>query len=1376
MGKKLLIVLLCLVMVFLETTPMAMAAGIPIYKDGVFYQDGKVIAIDDPPASKEKTFVIQESVNGKTVTEIEDGALWGLPTNPFSILIPDSVTKINDPGWGDELDHVTVIANDGSGGARYAAENDMKRITPEQNQKRLDAQTFNNKTITVYYNDKHSFRAEAEENEYVLADKKVSVVLEEYDAATGGTKNKNITLTDGSATVKGSNAAVLKITREDYRSITVNFKDLAEEDNNYYLEPLSEEVIVNGVYVTFTDENGKEARYDIYHHKYVVDQYDSRTATYSFDIDWGEQTPGSVKLSQTGKELAFDMSTKRLSCVFGEHFDVGEDICLVVTTASGKVFKNNLSVSGYDNLDGLKLDFTSGVKFTLPDKIPFVGGRDMGLDLGGFPLAVSVDDGKVSVSVGLVGGSIEYEDKHVGNKKPGKKPQIEGLIGDLKEDLADAKKDAKRIKKLFTEKKYRDYLKRKPAAFGATGEAAVMGYIEAVIRPDGSMRISDSMIIVQLEGKLEWNGPIPNPWVPAYWEVYIKGDLNGEVSVAKVVQIALNDSGKNPFKPIGSLSFEPALGGGVGLGVADLLSAGGGLEGGTKIAFTWKTQNWHYKWTGRLSVYAKAKALFWEWNKTWTVAQGTWKENTIPYDKAKSSAAAAVALQEVYDPQQGAELAALYDPGAYRLDDQSYLNEPGDFNSVQLMGDDAYEVFLTNVYEAPEAQLVQLDNGTQLMVWLGGVAERESPNKTAIYWSMCPAGGDWTTPQIVDQDDYADFAPVLTASGNTAWLVWQNANQVFDAGTVTAEDAAAGMDLWGACFNGETFEDVQALCTNGIYDYSPAAAAEGDACVVYWLQSASNVMTGVADDAVVMSAAYENGRWSDAEAVFDGADAGLIIGLAAGMTEDGTSRYALTVDTDGDALTTTDMELWVDGEQATDNELLDSAPIFVNGTLYWFRNGTVIGEDDTVLLPDGVTLDTDRFTILADETGRLVVLYCVESGALSELYGVFYDPDRGTASQPVALTEFGEHVTSESGIYTADGLTLAAAVTAVTGEISGDEEGTENGVLPFGQTDLTLVRYTETSELSIDHVSFNKALLVPNTNYTVSVTVMNTGAKPADAFDVVLWDTPGNMPESIWGDTNSKVADIRVLEPLAGGDTTTVELTFCLPETYEGDYDLTLTPCTDVDVYDETAIRANAVETQVVTFNSGDLIMDAESAWGEGRVPVVTGTISNAGKAGYENLPVSLYAVYEDGEEELLDSKNVSVEAKSYAVVTFPLEKLAVDQYRLVIEEQDDEINHANNSDFCVFLQEGSLLAEQVKFTDEGVTATVQILLSESEEDAAEYLFAASYDGNGKMGAIMRYAVTGNGAYDISLADSQAQALKLFLMDDQFQPIEQTAY
>ena len=281
----------------------------------------------------------------------------------------------------------------------------------------------------------------------------------------------------------------------------------------------------------------------------------------------------------------------------------------------------------------------------------------------------------------------------------------------------------------------------------------------------------------------------------------------------------MNDTAKN-FMPNGSIGGSVTLSGGVGLGASGVAGVSGGIDGKLGINYDIYQRKQNYlAITGSIGAYAKAFVGPFEYKKPFNFAQGTiWD---YPSTKAKTFS--------LFSEE------SIYNTAEYELIDRSYAENPSEFmandTGIRLFSAEAqnkYEQILkTNIYTYSEPQLVELENGNMLAVWLDDDATRNAINRTSLYYSYYD--GTWSQPQAVNDDRTADFAPYLTKIDNKARLVWVNTKNEFE-NNAEISDVCAAWEICNAEFNNTTkqFENINSITSNNDTDMMPTIFGDNE--------------------------------------------------------------------------------------------------------------------------------------------------------------------------------------------------------------------------------------------------------------------------------------------------------------------------------------------------------------------------------------------------------------------------------------------------------------------------------------------------------------------------------------------------------------------
>lgn len=389
-----------------ENWPELYAEDRPVYKDHILYgqRSGTVLQLENYNARGEKRYVIQSSVNGVPVRKIEDAILWGVEGDA-TILIPDSVTdfaswnELTGAGYAGAFSgKATIVCSENSAAHNYAKTNNLPTMTRQEDQQRIDSTSFSKKVLTVLYNKPKNqwVQDNRESNNYVAADDKVLVMVVEP------TLSKKVTLDkSGSATISASAAAKIRVEREGYIAQELAFKEMEadlKKDTKVYLEEKNE-MYIKSVVAHHKEDDGTVTKMDAYHSSYLVDRLSDDPTTLEAEVEWGTHGEGTIQLWQDGSTVSFNGNT--LTYVLKQQFDVANSIYIVATANDGTSVKKKLKIEASDLvLDGLELDFLSHT-LTLPNKIPWVGGESVGIDLGKLPCDICIENGKAYIVVGF---------------------------------------------------------------------------------------------------------------------------------------------------------------------------------------------------------------------------------------------------------------------------------------------------------------------------------------------------------------------------------------------------------------------------------------------------------------------------------------------------------------------------------------------------------------------------------------------------------------------------------------------------------------------------------------------------------------------------------------------------------------------------------------------------------------------------------------------------------------------------------------------------------------------------------------------------------------------------------------------------------------
>ena len=276
------------------------------------------------------------------------------------------------------------------------------------------------------------------------------------------------------------------------------------------------------------------------------------------------------------------------------------------------------------------------------------------------------------------------------------------------------------------------------------------------------------------------NAPLP----PAPY-IFFKLSFNCDAK-AGFTLVSVEDTGKTTYGlSKATVEVAPNLKGTLNLGVDKLASVGGGLKGELQtkleIPFESFSEGVEAKLNG--SFVISLKLLGFEFS------------NDFPFGS-----------MQIY-PSERARQSILAQGD---MEDFILISRPETDQKSRKMSRSEFIYQKENTYSDNTPQLVQLTDGSWLMVWVDAVPEREDNDMTAIYYTLSSDGRNWSEPSIVYDDKTGDFMPSLSLAGDgTPVLVWQNSGQTYGDMELDLESRAKDIEISAAVFDisAGTFSD-----------------------------------------------------------------------------------------------------------------------------------------------------------------------------------------------------------------------------------------------------------------------------------------------------------------------------------------------------------------------------------------------------------------------------------------------------------------------------------------------------------------------------------------------------------------------------------------
>lgn len=163
----------------------------------------------------------------------------------------------------------------------------------------------------------------------------------------------------------------------------------------------------------------------------------------------------------------------------------------------------------------------------------------------------------------------------------------------------------------------------------------------------------------------------------------------------------------------------------------------------------------------------------------------------------------------------------------------------GDTKQVgsEVQKENGYEVLISDAPERTKPQVLCLNDGRKLLVYIGTSHDRELDiNKHCLYYSVYD-GTQWSEAQVVENDGTADATPSVAVYGDKVIVAWADATREFTKSEVENghyKDILADFDISASIFDPSTstFGDVMKISNDSenynerFLDYAPIISAD----------------------------------------------------------------------------------------------------------------------------------------------------------------------------------------------------------------------------------------------------------------------------------------------------------------------------------------------------------------------------------------------------------------------------------------------------------------------------------------------------------------------------------------------------------------------
>lgn len=619
------------------------------------------------------------------------------------------------------------------------------------------------------------------------------------------------------------------------------------------------------------------------------------------------------------------------------------------------------------------------------------------------------------------------------------------------------------------------------------------------------------------------------------------------------------------------------------------LKAGAYIGGMPRIVFEVPPNPWYFKELGA-RLYAGAKLVIYKWEQRFEAAIDCFCRIGCRCQSKDSVQAAAAASQ-----------------GNWQLAPRDYVTADyaafvGNRSAERLRGPRAAPQvtdelpIIGNVFPQAEPALALRADGQQLLLWVHDDPTKPNGQGEEILFSRWD-GGLWSVPAAITDDRNEDFAPqVAFDSAGGAIAVWERSKLILPISPTLDITFTQSIEIAYSRWDG-THWSVPALLTNdSLMDFGPALARAGDGRVMaLWQTSDADLLTGDATHPISLTYAIWNGAAWSAPAVTLGNITGIFdVALAYRGPQ---AAIVLSRDTDGDAATSTDKELfyaewdgtrWGSLIRLTNNTAPDLAPqvaydaagqvmiVWLQGDRLVYQRGWSAAA--LPLWPDGDVVYANYRLAQDPQAGHLALIYQGLADTGTDISYTIFDAARGLWSLPSSLTHDRALEDALVPVFAADGALWMTYVKTETVyetrqvEIDG-ETITFDGVPAPGRSDLYLLRHLLAPDLALDKdaIALSAPNPVPGQRVVISATVRNAGDLAVTGGMVQFYDgQPGQGGVPIG-------ASQALTSPLRAGMTDTVSVAWIVPAALRShDLWVVADPLAAVAESDETNNQAQA--------------------------------------------------------------------------------------------------------------------------------------------------------------------------------------------------------
>jgi hypothetical protein len=610
---------------------------------------------------------------------------------------------------------------------------------------------------------------------------------------------------------------------------------------------------------------------------------------------------------------------------------------------------------------------------------------------------------------------------------------------------------------------------------------------------------------------------------------------------------------------------------------------------------------------------------------------------------------------------------------------------------------------LQNVFPRSRQALAE-SNGKLMLAYVRDIGAQNPIHFTQIFYTYYN-GTSWTAPGAVAADPRGQTAPQIKVDGKGNFVAtWTRVKDFTFDGVGGLDAQSTLMELVSSTWNAQNGEwsDAVALTENDVLDHEAVLSGpldDGDLMLTWTQNSASQLVATPQAPDTVMTA-----RWDAASQSWSPV-ASIISGLSHVTSSDFSASgnkavYVYTADADGNTEDASDAELysiswngsvWGAPVRLTNNDVADrNARVIVkpDGEVYviWQSDESMVMDRNFSGTPGTVREDaTDGgfsdFALACGTNGNLIVLWRQQLDGNFDAFYRIYDASTQSWSADSRLSNDFDSESNFSPIWDPqNNLIIAYQNTQLTRtslkvKLDDGSEGTVDGAIQPGRTDLVLARRLLTTDLTVSNFSAKASTWGPGSVVTLSAALVNAGNLPIASPSVSFYD--GDPAEG-----GSLITTFTVPGSLSGASIHEVTHDWVVPA--------------DPDIWHSIHVVAdpsNSVREFVETNNSlsslvggPDLKLEylTGGSFNDGAVQMGV-RVSNAGSPTSTATTVKVWASPERGTEPLLSETVPPLAAGTNTEIALALPAGAITggerTFEIVVNEENLEIepNQGNN-------------------------------------------------------------------------------------------------